>query len=455
MTGQDEERRARYFDGREFVPPRLAEQIARLVELRKGFDKELWVKDREIWRPWGDTAVEWHVKDFLREKFRRRHLAEVLAYLKAGPVELDGSAPPENRLPVANGFLDLDDLTLRESPSGEAFFHRLPVAWVPGAECPAIDAFLSEVLPADAVGFFWEAIGMSLVPTQRFRRAVMLIGPGGNGKSVALKVWKALLGHENVSSVTLQELSEDKFAKAELVGKLANIAGDLDARPVAKSEAFKTITGGDLITAERKYGQKFRFEPYATLVFSANEWPATHDQTEAFFTRWVALPFSATFREGSADLGPGERRADPKLGDRLTRRSELEGALVKAVRGAIRLRERGGFDLPRSVRESVQEYRQWADTVMAWTAEEVSPSPNGQVSRKLVYTTYKEWADAMGMRPVSAKKFWPRFRELLERDGGDLEEVTVQGERRVTGVTVGRLGENLGGNRLTRMIERD
>ena len=48
---------------------------------------------------------------------------------------------------------------------------------------------------------------------------------------------------------------------------------------------------------------------YATLVFSANEWPVSHDQTNAYFTRWIAVPFDkAVYVEGVPK--PGELQAD-------------------------------------------------------------------------------------------------------------------------------------------------
>jgi putative DNA primase/helicase len=52
-------------------------------------------------------------------------------------------------------------------------------------------------------------------------------GSGDNGKSVFLKLLKMFLGSENVSHASLQELSDDRFAAADMYGKLANICADL------------------------------------------------------------------------------------------------------------------------------------------------------------------------------------------------------------------------------------
>ena len=56
------------------------------------------------------------------------------------------------------------------------------------------------------------------------------MGRGRNGKTVFLNVLQALAGSDNISSVPLQVLAENRFAAAELVGKLGNICGDIDAK---------------------------------------------------------------------------------------------------------------------------------------------------------------------------------------------------------------------------------
>jgi phage/plasmid-associated DNA primase len=111
---------------------------------------------------------------------------------------------------------------------------QLPVDWNPKATCPRIDRFLWEVIPPDALDLVLEVIGYATYPANPYRVAVLLLGPGRNGKSILLRVLAALLGPENVSAMPLQVLAENRFASAELLGKLANIGGDLDAREVRR-----------------------------------------------------------------------------------------------------------------------------------------------------------------------------------------------------------------------------
>lgn len=398
---------------RVFVRPRLGRAIAEAVTLTRGPGGGLWYDAGGYFVPGGEDLVRECVQEVLQDEFKGYDLNEVMTWCKALPVTISAEPGPENRLNCANGVLDLDTLGLRAAQPSERFTYKLPVAWNLYATCPAADAFVREVVPADCFGIFFEILGLCLLQTGRFRRAVMFLGKGANGKTRALRLFNAVLGSENTVAVPLQVLAENRFAAARLFGKLANIAGDLDSRPLERSDLFKTLTGDDRVHAERKYENGFDFVNTATLVFSANEWPVSHDQSDAYFTRWTALPFPNTYVEGNADLKPGERRADPRLLEKLTTREELEGVLVRAVQGARQIRERGGFDVPESVRAAVADYREWADTVLAWVIERVRPLPEFRLSRRQFYDAYRTWVTENGRSPVSSKRFWPRLREVL------------------------------------------
>lgn len=423
-------------DDGKFVAPMMAQEIANVLRLTRGPGGGLWYDAGGVYRPGAEDLVADIVRRHLGWDYHSRHLKEVMSWCKALPVEITTDPPPEHLLNVANGVLDIDTLELRQVRDDERFTYQLPVAWNPDARCPAIESFVREVVPPDCVSLISEVLGMSLLQTSRYRRAVMFLGSGNNGKGVLMRLMRELLGRDNISSVTLHAFSEDRFSKAQLFGKLANIAGDLDARPVERSDAFKMLTGEDMVTADHKYGQPFQFVNYATLIFSANEWPVSYDQSEAYFRRWIAIPLLHYYREDGGPLQPGEGRADPKLGDRLTTTVELQGLLVRAVQGARRLRERGGFQIPESVREAVAEYREWADTVLAWAGDCVSLSQGTKMTRRDVYRLYVDWCKDNGRSAVSTKKFWPRFRQVMKERGTDLEEVK-SGTWNTVGISVG------------------
>lgn len=251
----------------------------------------------------------------------------------------------------------------------------------------------------------------------------MLLGAGSNGKSIALAALRTLLGWDNVAAIPLQVLAEDRFKPAELYGRLANVCGDLDHRALKRTDLFKQLTGStDAIFAERKYGHPFSFVPFATQVFSANEVPASADQSDAFYSRWVILPFPRTFAE--------VKDADPHLLGRLITEPEMEGYFVRAVEGLRRLEARGGFELPESVREASGSYRERTDTIHGFADEVIVSRPGMRVRRGQVYEQYRQWCARNGRYPQSNQKFVPGFKAEIERSRSrwpDAEENLIAG----------------------------
>jgi putative DNA primase/helicase len=391
---------SRFFDDRGLVVERLGRVIQSEGHLLLGMDGWLYRYASGVYRSDGDDFARVRVRELLGERFKRRHMDEVVAWLHAHhPGMID--AEPTRYLNLINGVLDWKTGKLHAHNPRHVSKIQLGVAWNEHARCPLVDAFLRDVLPEDAVPFAFELIGYTLYAGNPLRVAILLLGPGGNGKTVLLTMIRSLLGEHNVSAVSLQALAENRFAPAELFGKLANICGDLDARAVRQTDMFKAWTGGDPIMAERKHGQPFTFRPIALPIFSANEAPLSSDQTEAWFDRWVIVPMERRI--------PAEKM-DPHLAARLSARGELEGLLVRAVEGLRRLMTRGRFELPGSVNAARGNYRERLDSVQGFAAEACVFDATTFTSRKDLYAAYRTWAQGSGRFPVSAATFYDRLR---------------------------------------------
>jgi len=81
----------------------------------------------------------------------------------------------------------------------------------------------------------------------------MLHGKGSNGKSVFINALIALLGRENCSARSLHDLLSNRFAKSDLFAKCINAFADLSSDDLKDTANFKALTGGDMITAEKKF----------------------------------------------------------------------------------------------------------------------------------------------------------------------------------------------------------
>ncbi len=126
--------------------------------------------------------------------------------------------------------------------------------------------------------------------------------------------------------------------------KLANVAGDLDSRHVEATNVFKMVTGQDVIYAERKNGQPFRFTPWSVPIFSANKIPTSSDTSVGYLARWEVIPF--TFDLTKLPDGP-----DDSI-ERYIVAHELPGIARRGVAGLARLMKRNGFERPTSVQEA-------------------------------------------------------------------------------------------------------
>lgn len=109
----------------------------------------------------------------------------------------------------------------------------MPIEYDPKAKCPNILKFLGEVLHPQDVFTAMQVIGYCLYKSAEYEKAVMLVGPGLNGKGVFIKLIEALVGRDNCSHVTLQDLDNDRFAAANLYCKMVNTFADLKSEKLS------------------------------------------------------------------------------------------------------------------------------------------------------------------------------------------------------------------------------
>ena len=231
----------------------------------------------------------------------------------------------------------------------------------------------------------------------------MLTGIGSNGKSTLLNLLNAFLGSDNVSKVPLQELDENRFKRADLFGKLANVFADLDSRALQRSTYFKTITTGDDIDAERKHKDPFSFRPFCKLIFSANEIPKSNDRTFAYYRRWIIIPFPNKF-EGRSD--------NKNLIDELTTPEELSGLFNHALHGLERLIANQEFSENKTTREALEQYKTANDNVKEFLEECCVVGMGEKISRAGLFGQYRKFCEVNEYRPVSQIKFNARLLEL-------------------------------------------
>ena len=156
-----------------------------------------------------ETRIRADLIQRLGESWTPRNADSVLSWLSDFATRL-WDTPPLDRVNVRNGILDIHTKEL--APHSKDFLSpvQIDAEWDPGAECPRIDRFVAEVFPTDSEQLFFELAGLYITPDTKQQVAVMLSGNGANGRSVTIELITRLLGHRNVSNVSLQRYAGGK-----------------------------------------------------------------------------------------------------------------------------------------------------------------------------------------------------------------------------------------------------
>lgn len=368
-----------------------------------------------------DTAIpyiEFQVEQITKSTFTKHKTNEVIECIKRRNLcTRDSLLNNPDWICVQNGWLNILTRELKPHTPDWPTLTKLPVEYDPNKTCPAFLAFLEQVIPVEQDrALIQELFGYCLLRAMPFHKAFMLIGSGRNGKSTLLTVLRTLLGSANVTNISLQALSTNRFMPAQLYGKMANIFSDLPKNNVDDASIFKSITGGDRITAERKHGHPFEFVNYAKLVFSANNIPRVGEDSNAFFSRWIIINFPNEFS--------GEK-ADKNLLSRLTTPSELSGILNWSLDGFKRLLERQDFGETKTLEEVRTQYLRLSNPVKSFYEAEIELKPDCWLEKDQIFKRYVQYCRANQLPCVSHPSY---FFGLFK---AELPPSTYEGQMRV------------------------
>lgn len=396
-----------------------AQAVIALGPIRKGQNGRWWTwDDRGVWREEQD-AVQMRLIRLAQNKYRANHTGTVEQVVGALVPRLMLDEPNADLMNFRNGMLDWRTGQMHPHHPDLLSTIQFPVEYEPDAMCPRFDAFLASVMSPDYVKLAWEMMAYLLYSGNPLQKAFLFHGTGANGKGTLIRVIQAMLGTQNTSSQSLDRLNSSQFAPVALFGKIANLAGDIDATFQESTAMFKMLTGEDRITGEYKYGDSFTFNSWAVPVFSANKIPGSADVTVGYLRRWVVLEFDRTFA-GEPILN---------LSDRLI--LELPGIVAKALKFLGPLFDRQHFDVAGEASKGAENFAMAVDQVRQWVDEWIVPAPEDQrVLRSTLYARYATWAAANNSGRLKASEFYAR----LESAG--FKQAKIRGERYFTGLFV-------------------
>ena len=390
-------------------------------------------KGTGVWEKQRERAVKQWVQHFIGEggkveavaKSNVESIADLFRTEVFNPHQEFDIGPAEC-VNVQNGELVLNgDWTLEPHCREHYRTTQLPVSYDPSAIAPQFEQFLNQVFAGDPDAeqkktALLEMMGYTLMAHCRHERFVILIGSGANGKSVLLFVLERLCGRANVSGVQPSQF-DNKFQRAHLHGKLANIVSELREGAVIDDDALKGITSGETTTVEHKHKDPFDMRPFSTCWFGTNHLPHTRDFSDALFRRAVLLEFNQVFKP---ELG----NCDPEMKEKLI--GELPGILnmsLAAYANAIS----NGFTMPESCRQAREKWRLEADQVAQFVEESCHLAAGASATVADLYRAYKCWSDDAGIRNRLGRR---TFTDRLIRLGVSRGREAGTGKTKIQGI---------------------
>jgi putative DNA primase/helicase len=380
--------------------------IEKYLPITLGKDKlSIWIWTGYKWKENNGTIeqdIKRHLEDYFTEKQIRSHVNETIFRVQVETrvmlSDFEFNKNMKRFIPVANGVIDTETMELLPHCFDFMFNFCLPVNYDPTATCPNIEAFINEVVTEDNRQLLYEIPARALLGWTH--EAFMLLGTGRNGKSTYLKLLTRFFGVENVSSVPLQKICDERFAAADLQYKLANLCADIPKKPLKYTGYFKMVTGDDRIYAEKKFRDPFYFTNRAVLVFTANELPEVNDTTYAFWARWIVIEFPKTFPE------------DKNFVNKLTTDQELSGFLNKVLAMRQRLLS-GQFSKSKRVEDIMKLWMAQANSVWAFKENCLEQDPQGEVVHDELYQKYIEFCETKDLKPFSKPAFSLELQRLI------------------------------------------
>lgn len=390
-------------------------------------NEQLWYYEKGYYKQRGDAIIkeiiqkQSELKGFINTHF----ITEVINTIKRKTyIDRNEFEAPLNLICLKNGVYDLTTKKLIPHSYEYYFKGRIEINYNPNANCPKIKQFINDTLEEKYKQLGFEIPAFCLYRHYFIQRAIMLTGTGQNGKSVYLDLIATLLGRENISSETIQSLCQSNFGTAELYGKLANINGDLPSVLVQDSGEFKKLTSGmegDIISAQRKFENKFNFVNSAKLLFACNEVPESKDQTDAYFRRWIIIDFPYRFMSGlkEEEYTGLIKKENKQLIRELTSEEELEGFLLESIKSLEKLLEQRDFSNAPNVNEIRMKYNLKSNSALVFCEAFITDDVVEVEGREEPYIIkeflLKEYQDFCRHKGIVVKSDHAFFKTLKDR----------------------------------------
>ena len=350
----------------------------------------------------GKAAIKMGCPDYevrfyeFKDKLLKQFLTD--AYLPAPPAQ-----PDKILINLQNGTMEFtcEGWILREFLPADFLCYQLPFSHNKEDLCPIFDKYLHEVLPDESSRCVLQEFSGYIFTNLNLEKMLMLTGSGANGKSVFFNIISALVGKQNMLNYSLG-LFAHEYNRAKLTNVLLNYSSEKGTE--LNADIFKALVSGEPLQAREPYGKSFTLFNKVRFIVNANELPRETEHTEAYFRRYLIIPFDITITEEKRDIALAEKII----------RNELSGVFNWLLLGLERIIHQQKFTRSDKSDKALADFQRQSDSVALFTEEfNYQHSETNKEAVAEIYIKYRVFCADDGYKAVGKNKFSAR----LEKNG--------------------------------------
>ncbi|WP_411699163.1 phage/plasmid primase, P4 family [Conyzicola sp.] len=297
-------------------------------------------------------------------------------------------------LNARNGTIDLMDGSIREHRQSDLITTVTPCDYEPLMATPTWDRFLLQICMGDVelVGYLQRMAGQAIIGKITQPILHVLLGPGNDGKSLLMDMWKAAIGSGYATTIKadamLGEASDEQVAT--LRGKRLVTIGEMGQGAFLNDGNLKTMTSSDEVSARQLYEKRVTFVPTWSTFIPTNHAMTVTAQDTGTWRRLRFIPMRLS-------LSPAQ--VDTTLPMKLE--LELPGILAWMVRGAVAFINDGSKLLEvKAVTDETARQRGLTDSIGEWVTDSCVVDPTVKYNRKALYDSYVAAMTGTGLQAV-------------------------------------------------------
>lgn len=379
----------------------------------------------KVWQPISDLMAEYYADALYGKRFATSNRVKAVKNLLKSRAVCDVTFDRNPVLSFQNGTLEIETGTFRDFSQADYCSIIMDYDYDANAKCPTWELFIDDVTdeePRRAENLQFIA-GYTLFSDCRHQKVFILVGNGGNGKSVYLEIIQRLFGDKNVTHVEPTGLAKE-FERIRLKDSLLNIGSDINS-DFSKGEIREwllKVADGTSIQACYKGMNHVDFIPRCKLVYACNALP-TAEIINGLNRRMQFVDFPCQYVEIPDPKNPKQKPRDINIVSKLN--AELPGIFNWAYEGYKLLNTVGYFTDTPEQKTLMHQFEQTSNPVMVFCEDR---DFNGSISRDDIYLWYTLWCDETGHKPLSREKFLPKFRECMGERIVDERRARVSGK---------------------------